>query len=100
MTLDSRPIGPKPLKPNDAPKKLSTTSSSATATKPSIAPTTHLRKVGLTRMLKNLYAASVPATAANVPATAPMMRPPPSGPPNDASITLLKAPTNRPSRAA
>ena len=47
-------MGPKPLKPKLAPKKLSTKSSRLTATKPSIAPSTHLRNFVPTLMLKNL----------------------------------------------
>ena len=38
---------------------------------------TPIRNLSLTLMLKNLYAASVPAKAANVPITAWMMIPPP-----------------------
>ncbi len=53
----------------------------------------------LTLMLKNLYAASVPATAAKVPTTAPRSTRP-GGSPNWASIALLKAPTKTPSTAA
>ncbi len=41
---------------------------------------THLRNRLPTWMLKNLYAARVPATAAMVPSTAPMTRPPGSCP--------------------
>ena len=46
-------------------------------------------------MLKNLYAARVPAKAANVPSTARMTTPSPNG----ASNTLLSAPSATPSRA-
>ena len=52
-----------------------------------------------THYLKNRYAASVPATAAMVPITAPMTRPW-SPLPNWASMTLLNAPTATPWKAA
>ncbi len=63
---------------------------------PNIAATTILRKRLLTWMLKNLYAASVPTNAANVPMTAPDTTPLP----NMASKNLLSAPSATPSRAA
>ena len=102
MTLESRPIAPKPLKPKLLPKKPSTRSSSETATKPSPAAITHLWNRVPTLMLKNLYAARVPATAAIVPSTAPMTSVvgDPSGCVKMFVTTLLKAPTKTPSKAA
>ena len=96
MKLEIRPIVPNPLKPKLVPNIARTKSSSETATKPNIAATTQVRNRLLTWMSKNLYAASVPATAPSVPRTAPTTRPSPKL----ASITLLKAPMNSPSNAA
>ena len=71
------------------------------ATKPNIAATTQVRNFCPTLMSKNLYAASVPATAPIVPTTAPMTSPGMSLPsPKVASITLLNAPTKTPWSAA
>ena len=63
---------------------------------PNIAAITKVRNLLPTLMLKNLYAASVPANAAKVPITAPATMPSPK----HASKTLLSAPSATPSRAA
>ena len=60
---------------------------------PKTAAITTIRNLLLTLMSKNLYAASVPAKAANVPITAWMTMPPP----NRASKNLLNAPSATPS---
>ena len=71
------------------------------ATKPNMAPITQVRNRCPTLMWKNLYAASVPATAAIVPSTAPITSPPGSPPLLKIdSMALLKAPTKTPSKAA
>ena len=62
---------------------------------PNIAAITKVRNLLPTWMLKNLYAARVPANAANVPSTAWVTMPSP----NCASNTLLSAPSATPSRA-
>ena len=98
-----RPSGPKPLKPMALPKKPSTKSSRVTARKPIPAAMTHLRNLVPTWMLKNLYAASVPATAAMVPthgADDQAARLASFGSTNAVSSALLNAPTKTPWTAA
>ena len=75
-TENSRPSPPKPKRPSWLPKRLSTSSIMLSATMPNIAAITKVRNFWPTLMLKNLYAASVPANAANVPRTAWTTMPP------------------------
>ena len=63
---------------------------------PNTAAITKVRNLLPTWMLKNLYAASVPAKAANVPITAWVTMPSP----NCASKNLLSAPSAMPSATA
>ena len=70
---------------------------SMTPTKLKIAIVTTLRNLSVTWMLKNLYAASVPANATMVARTA--WKTIDASPTNEA-MTLEKAPTNTPSTTA
>src|SRR3712207_5110130 len=96
----SMPSVPKANRPNCDPNIPSTSSIRLRPLMPKTAAITNIRNLVPTLMLKNLYAASVPANAAKVPMTAWTTRLPVSGPTNTASMNLLKAPSATPSATA
>ena len=92
----SMPRVPKPNRPMLALNMLSTSSIRLRPIMPKTAAITNMRNLLPTLMSNTLYAASVPAKAANVPITAPDTTPSP----NCTSKSLLRPPSATPSRTA